>query len=529
MHAMSQAIPIIDLFAGPGGLGEGFSAFKRDKGGSPFKIKLSIEKDFFAHQTLLLRSFFRQFPYGEVPAEYYKFISSPGEKKLDDLLELFPEEGSAARAEARLAELGGKNISSGEIDAWIKHSLAGTDRWLLIGGPPCQAYSTVGRSRNKGVKDYDPAHDNRHFLYLEYLRIIANHWPAVFVMENVRGILSSKVKEKLIFPKIIDDLRSPARIFNGDGPERRHTYKIFSLTKKVGALDQAGNPDYEPGDFIIKCEEFGIPQARHRVILIGVRDDLGDLVPEMLHRSDEIVTAIEVLGDLPVLRSGLSRDVDSEEAWQNILVAMQDEQWLSDLAENTETEDIARTIIAHLQDLEIPANGRGSEYIRCRTGCGYKEKWFHDKQLKGVCNMISKAHMTSDLRRYFFSSCFALARCRSPLLSEFPEDLQPNHKNASKSIGTSNFADRFRVQLHDRPATTVMSHISKDGHYYIHYDPLQCRSLTVREAARLQTFPDNYYFMGNRTQQYTQVGNAVPPLLAVQVAEIVHNLLVQAL
>jgi DNA (cytosine-5)-methyltransferase 1 len=130
--------------------------------------------------------------------------------------------------------------------------------------------------------------------------------------------------------------------------------------------------------------------------------------------------------------------------------------------------------------------------------------------------------MHTDIWRYLFCSCFAAEHGRSSKLSDFPDNLLPNHGNVdAANKKNAKFLDRFKVQIPSRAATTVMSHISKDGHYYIHSDPHQCRAWTVRAAARVQTFPDNYYFEGGKTAAYHQVGNAVPPRLAWQIAGVV--------
>jgi DNA (cytosine-5)-methyltransferase 1 len=149
----------------------------------------------------------------------------------------------------------------------------------------------------------------------------------------------------------------------------------------------------------------------------------------------------------------------------------------------------------------------------------------YDERLAVLTAHETRSHMASDLRRYLYAATFAQETGRSPKLSDFPTNLLPDHQNVEEGRNGKMFSDRFRVQLADHVSTTVTSHISKDGHYFIHYDPTQCRSLTVREAARLQTFPDNYFFAGPRTEQYHQVGNAVPPKLAQQIAAIVAEVL----
>ncbi|MCF8146405.1 MAG: DNA cytosine methyltransferase [Deltaproteobacteria bacterium] len=519
-----ERIPVIDLFAGPGGLGEGFSKFNTDTGFA-FEIKLSIEKDLHAHTTLRLRRFFWHFRGKNVPEEYYMHLR--GEITLEQLYNQYQREAEMAEEQAWRAELG--DVNPDEVDNRLRNAIGNSPFWVLIGGPPCQAYSTAGRSRNKGVKNYVAENDDRHFLYREYLRIIASHWPSIFVMENVRGILSSKVNGDFIFEKILKDLGNPGATYRKNSRKRKYTYRLFSLAKTPEAVNSAGQPKYARlDDFVIRSEEYGVPQARHRVFLVGVREDIDTRGALTLEKRRSVSTR-RVLHTLPRLRSGFSNGKDSPERWLEWLRKIRHEKWLKRMSQDETSSEIYQEIVAQTESLRRPLKDRGSEFVRYNVTRTASTESYVDGRLGGVCNSSTRSHMDEDLYRYFFAACYTKVKGFSPNLCEFPEELLPLHKNASKAANgetrSGDFSDRFRVQAAFRPATTVMSHISKDGHYYVHYDPTQCRSLTVREAARLQTFPDNYLFCGPRTQQYIQVGNAVPPLLAYQIAEIVSKIL----
>jgi DNA (cytosine-5)-methyltransferase 1 len=507
--------PVIDLFAGPGGLGEGFASVA-SCGKPAFRVALSIEMDPFAHQTLELRSFFRQFSPGKLPPEYYAFLR--GEISRNDLFECRSQEAGRAREEAWQAELG--KVSPEEVDRRIRHVLDGRKDWVLCGGPPCQAYSIVGRSRNRGIRP----RDHRLFLYREYPRILAIHRPPLFIMENVKGLLSSEVKGNGIFRQMVDDLKNPAEAGRLPGSARVCRYHILSLVTHPSSYDLRGFPVFAPQDFVIQCEEYGIPQRRHRVILLGIREDVVNGPLSLLKPQEGQVTVAQALHGLPRLRSGLTGTQDGPEEWIAALRQIGARGVLRDLA-----PELKREMHAYLQSildsLSVPNADRGAEFIPCRLQTSFQPDWFLDGKINGICNHAARTHMESDLLRYFYAACFGKLMRRSPELGDFPETLLPAHRNISIRGKEKYFKDRFRVQVAGQPATTITSHIAKDGHYYIHFDPTQCRSLTVREAARLQTFPDSYFFCGPRTHQYKQVGNAVPPLLARQIASLVLKVL----
>lgn len=515
---LSAPIPIVDLFAGPGGLGEGFSSIDD---GKAFKIIVSAEMETSAHETLRLRSFYRILRRKGKNAltSYYRYCN--GETSVpydDDTLPVWKE----ADQEARQITLGTKT-GNRELNTILdKAKIGPKNPWVLIGGPPCQAYSLVGRARNRGIADYVAEKDHRHYLYKEYLRIIHRYKPAVFVMENVKGILSSKINGQPIFHTILKDLAKPGHAV---GENSVHGYKIYSLISTTVFDSKSKINELDARDFIIRSEEYGIPQARHRVILLGIRDDI-DAIPEQLKKQDK-QSFNHATHDLPHLRSKLSKEADSNTQWVKVV-----KQHLVELArESSRKNDLGElsTTLNKYEDKISLTLGAGSLRVamtqRSTTKKSKLDEWYEDSNLKVWLNHETRGHMTSDLRRYVYAAAFAKVFKHSPKgHEEFSlKGLRPNHANWE----SGDFSDRFRVQLMHEPATTITSHISKDGHYFIHPDPSQCRSLTVREAARLQTFPDNYFFQGNRTQQFHQVGNAVPPLLAKQIAHIVKTLLIK--
>ena len=527
----SATIPVIDIFAGAGGLGEGFSSFP-ERGQSLFDVRLSIEKDSVALDTLRLRSFFHLFPDGDAPPEYYSFIQSNGAKDLEIFSSRFRQDWKTASERVLNLEFGAEGFDEAQLDSAIEASVGSDQRdWVLVGGPPCQAYSHAGRSSRRAKDDYRPEEDKRHFLYEEYLRIISRHWPAVVIMENVQGILSSRVGGRKIFGNILRDLADPAGVF-GDRRRthsERYRYRLYPLAAEHGEPDLFGYSAKRPMDYVVNCEMFGVPQRRSRVILLAIRDDIAREPDNLELFPGSPATVKSVLAGLPRLRSGLTEEKDTGKAWMDVLRSALDEAWLDQIKPDRDS-NVRDRILQTLDTLLMPRSGRGSEFVRKKKKHNsemseYLKEWLLDDRLDGFCNHRTRSHMASDLHRYLFCASFARECEKSPKLSDFPTRLLPAHRSVDDALKLGTFADRFRVQLADGPATTVTSHIARDGHYYIHFDPGQCRSLTVREVARLQTFPDNYLFCGNLGEQYTQVGNAVPPLLARQIAGVVAGVL----
>lgn len=481
-------IPVVDLFAGAGGLTEGFASLVDADGLPVFKPVMSVEKDPDACETLRLRAFLSRIANTEpgLPWEYEQFLRDRDPRALDSLKKRFPIAWTGARCEVIEAELGDADPVLIEMARLRLEAASPSGVWVLAGGPPCQAYSTAGRSRRK----HDPsfAGDPRLRLYESFMKFVHMLRPPVVVFENVVGILSAKVDGEPVFSRIVRDFMSAG-------------YSVRSVVDPCPAASR---------DYIVESEKYGVPQARHRVILLAVHRGRG------LHtgvlRERERSTVRDALIGLPKLH-GIVSDPQGEplprfDEWKDLV-----------------PESIAQAarLVGLVPDTVL------SEANEIRRGQGKLTGWYRGKLSgsKAIEGHAARTIRAEDMERYAFCAAFAQVKGKTPRLEEMPRCLWPKHANLDDVDADSRpaFNDRYYVQAWGKPSSTVTAHIAKSGHHFIHPDPRQHRSLTLREAARLQTFPDDFVFMGTKTAQFRQVGNAVPPLLAQQIAQVVAKTL----
>ena len=416
---MEKPINYIDLFAGAGGLSEGFER----AGFSPIA---HVEMMREACDTLKTRScyyalknvangdeIYKKYLKGEISRE--TLWSSVPKDVLDKVICETMSDATLPRIFERISNLMAKKGAS-ELD-------------LIVGGPPCQAYSIVGRARKNMEKD------SRNFLYKLYVKFLKKFSPKVFVFENVQGLLSAGKG------KYYEDLKQSCE-----------------------------NAGYVFLHKLIKAEEYGVLQKRRRVIIIGIKKNLALSNTSDPYPIPNTVSYLnykikDILSDLPPLKPGEHKNSYS---------------------------------------------GRPTTYLSLT-------------QIRKPGDVLTW-HLTRSIREqdrdiYRFVINFRKKSGKNAEYTDIPANLR-THKNLT------GFLDRFKVVPENEHACqTMVAHISKDGHYYIHPDIEQARSLSVREAARIQSFPDDYYFEGSRTSAFTQIGNAVPPLLAYEIAKSIKNYL----
>lgn len=412
---MADKLNYIDLFAGAGGLSEGF---KR----AGFNPVAHVEIDNAAAYTLKTRTAYYYLKENNLYPKYVEYLK--GEINRAELYKLIP-----ASLLDSVINIGISKENNDFIFNKIDNSLQGKEVDLIIGGPPCQAYSLVGRARSENNMKSDP----RNYLYVQYANYLEKYNPKMFVFENVLGLKSAG---KGVY------LQNMERLFNKKG------YSIHIFT--------------------VKAENFGVLQKRRRLIIVGWKQDFIPSLPNLESYNAGLTASIaDLFEDLPKLQAGEGKDKYCK--------------YLSETNKYLDESHIRNGIEILTQHISRPHTNQDKEIYRVAVS-----KW-NDKKERLNYNDL-ESHLKT-------------------------------HKNITS------FTDRFKVVAEDlNTSHTVVAHISKDGHYYIHPDIEQNRSISVREAARLQSFPDDFYFEGvkegaNRTAAFKQIGNAVPPLMANKIAD----------
>lgn len=417
---MPKNLTMIDLFAGAGGLSEGFIR-------AGFTPIAHVEMDTAACNTLRTRAAYHWLKSENRLDVYNSYLNRSISR--DELYSVIPGAIMRSVIEASI----GPDTNPAIFERIREHHKRKTVD-LVVGGPPCQAYSLMGRSADPNRMQGD----HRNYLFVYYIEFLKEFRPKYFVFENVTGLLSAKDQDGNKYLDLIETA------FNEAG------YQISPLR-------------------ILDASEHGVPQKRKRVIIIGRRGTSKPKYPK-LRKTSPYETIIELFSDLPSLS-----------------------------ANDQSSDYLPKCNEQHQQNL---------------VKLGLRQ---HCRQLP-LTQHVSRPHIERDLKIYKKAALDWINEGRRLRYNELPKELQ-THKN------THSFSDRFKVVAGNATAShTVVAHIAKDGHYYIHPDPEQNRSISVREAARLQTFPDDYYFEGikegsYRTAAFKQIGNAVPVLLAQRIGE----------
>jgi DNA (cytosine-5)-methyltransferase 1 len=410
----------IDLFAGAGGFSEGF---KR----AGFEPIAHVEVDLAACFTLKTRLAYYYLIEKDKIGIYVQYLRGAINRE-----QLYSHVPSHILQTVINLPISSKNNPT--IFQIIDKLKGNSDIDIIVGGPPCQAYSVVGRARDKnGMKD-----DHRNYLYIQYGRFLKQYAPKLFVFENVIGLLSAE--------------------------KGKYFSNIKSYFRRLGY-------DVEP--FIVNAKQFGVLQNRRRVIIIGSKKDLNFSIDELANKDSFHYEVSSIFNDLPEIHAGDGVDKFSE--------------YTSEINDYLRFANIRNGIGVLTQHVSRPHTEQDKEIYRIT---------------------INKWRRNRDRLNY----------------NDLPERLKTHNNRES-------FLDRFKVVADDLMCSqTVVAHIAKDGHYYIHPDIKQNRSISIREAARLQSFPDNYYFEGvkeghNRTSAFKQIGNAVPPLMIEKIAASIKQLL----
>lgn len=327
---------------------------------------------------------------------------------------------------------------------------------LIIGGPPCQGFSTIGT--RLGTSDFGEfGEDPRNSLYKEFVKYVRYYQPKMFLMENVPGLYT--MQNGVIRENIEND-------FSHDDPEGSYIgYKVTST--------------------ILKAVEFGIPQKRERVFFVGVRNDFEEIdfhFPQPLSKENEFFTVFDAIGDLPALEVKDGMHKTKHQLEQNSFLSILNNKAFS-LSRENNYED------------------------------GY------------IYNHVSRFNNPRD--REIFRRLEPFQKLKELDLDEIGEYLKGEGFEGIPVRLRKGFADFYRKLDWERPSPTIIAHLHKDGLAFIHPDSHQARSLSIREAARLQSFPDNFIFQGSQSHMFKQIGNAVPPLLGYHLANALKDTLIK--